>query len=349
MASSSILNSPRFANPQDRSLMNDVIAGLRKSPKEISPLWLYDERGSRLFDMICELPEYYPTRTELSIMAQYGHEIAREIGAGAAIIEFGSGTSLKTRLLLDYLEAPRAYVPVDIARVHLLEAADAIARDYPSLSVLPLCADFSKPIVLPPSVQECERRVVYFPGSALGNFEKPAARALLTAVRELIGKRGALLIGIDLKKDIRVLERAYNDSAGITARFNINALRHLNRVLDANFPVPAFEHEAVWVEDLDRIEMRLVSKRAMRIHLDGESIAIERGEYLRTECCHKYTLESFAELAASAGLQGRQIWCDPNEYFSVQLLQPADHALQRDEPWFARELAFFRGAIKHLS
>jgi dimethylhistidine N-methyltransferase len=331
----------------DRSLIEDVLAGLRKSPKEISPVWLYDERGSQLFDLICELPEYYPTRTELGIMANYGDEIAKVIGPGVAVIEFGSGTSLKTRLLLDHLEAPKAYVPVDIARVHLLEAAGAIAREYPSLSVIPLCADFSKPLVLPPGVQDSERRVVYFPGSTLGNFERNAARDLLKSVCELIGTQGALLIGIDLKKEVPVLERAYNDPTGITAKFNVNALRHLNRVLNADIPLPAFEHRAVWVEELSRIEMRLVAKRDMRIHIDGESIAIQLGEYLRTECCHKYTLESFSALAASAGLKVRQVWCDSNVQFSVQLLEPVG-AWHRGG-WFSQELAFFRDAIKRLS
>jgi L-histidine N-alpha-methyltransferase len=157
------------------------------------------------------------------------------------------------------------------------------------------------------------------------------------------------LIGIDLKKAVPILERAYNDSAGVTAKFNVNALRHLNRVLEADFPVPAFEHQAVWVEELDRIEMRLISKRNMKIHIDGESIAIEQGEYLLTECCHKYTVESFSELAGSAGLQVRKIWCDPNANFSVQLLQPIDNAVQCNETWFSRELGLFKDVIKRLS
>jgi dimethylhistidine N-methyltransferase len=347
--SNSSIHMPRIAARQDRALIDDVIAGLRKSPKEISPMWLYDERGSQLFDMICELPEYYPTRTEFAIMVNYGDEIAQAIGPDVAIIEFGSGTSLKTRLLLDHLEAPKAYVPVDIARIHLLEAAGAIAREYPSLSVIPLCADFSKPLALPRGVQDSARRVVYFPGSTLGNFERTAARALLKSVCELIGKQGALLIGIDLKKEVSVLERAYNDAAGITAKFNVNALRHLNRTLDADVPLPAFEHQAVWVEELSRIEMRLVARREMRIHIDGESIAIKRGEYVRTECCHKYTLESFSELAASAGLQVRQIWCDSNMQFSVQLLEPIDNVKPRDGSWFHKELTFFKDALKRLS
>jgi dimethylhistidine N-methyltransferase len=337
---------PPIVQHTDKGLLDAVISGLHKYPKEISPVWLYDERGSQLFDMICELPEYYPTRTELAIMANYGYEIAQAVGPGAAVIEFGSGTSLKTRLLLDHLEDPAWYVPIDIARIHLLEAAGAIARDYPSLSVVPICADFTKPLVLPQRMQGSARRVVYFPGSTLGNFESQAAQDLLKSVRQLIGNQGALLIGIDLKKDMSILERAYNDSAGVTAKFNINALKHLNRTLHADFPINGFEHKAVWVEEFSRIEMRLVSKRDIRVHIGGEQIAIKRGEYLRTECCHKYTLESFAELAATAGLQVRQLWSDSNANFTVQLLEPLEKAMQHGRKWFEQELAFFKESIE---
>ena len=307
-------------HPKEPAMAQSVLDGLHKTPKELSPVWLYDELGSQLFDRICDLPEYYVTRTEMAIMEDHAPEMARLLGARIALIEFGSGSSDKTRALLDYLENPCVYVPVDIERNHLLEAAVAIARDYPALAVSPLCADFTKPLELPRQAIAADRQVVYFPGSTLGNFESEEAKALLRSIREIIQPDGALLIGIDLKKDVGVLERAYDDAQGVTAEFNLNALRHLNRVMDCDMPPDAFEHQAVWVEGKDRIEMRLVSQRDLKVDVAGESIPLRRGEYLRTECCHKYTLESFAALAAAAGLKVRHTWCDAERKFSVQML-----------------------------
>jgi dimethylhistidine N-methyltransferase len=304
------------------ALTNGVLEGLRKHPRQLSPVWFYDELGSFLFDSICELPEYYLTRTERQIMRQHAPDMAHHIGPDAAIIEFGSGTSTKTRDLLTQLEKPAAYVPVDIARDHLLAAASAIARDYSTLRVIPICADFTQPFDLPTTVYAAARRVVYFPGSTLGNFDPAQARGLLQRMRQIIGANGAVLIGIDLKKDPRILERAYNDRAGVTAEFNINALRHLNRELGTDFDLDAFEHLAVWVEDQSRIEMHLVSKRDQTVHLGDESVEIEKGEHLTTEFCHKYTLETFADLAATAGLSVSRVWMDPAKQFSVQLLEP---------------------------
>lgn len=308
--------------PPDDRLTRDVIAGLRKSPKELSPVWFYDELGSFLFDSICELPEYYVTRTELSIMQVHAAEMAHHIGPRAALIELGSGTSVKTRLLLDHLDRPVAYVPVDIAREHLLDAAGDMARDYPALQVSPVCADFTQPFELPRKVAAAQRRVVYFPGSTLGNFTNESAQELLARIRKMIGRDGALLIGIDLQKDPQVLQRAYDDAAGVTAEFNLNALRHINRELGSNFDLDAFEHYATWVEDEGRIEMHLVSTRDQVVDLRGERIAIQRGEHLRTEYCHKYTLEGFADLAAKADLAVSRAWMDEEKKFSVQLLEP---------------------------
>ena len=248
--------------------------------------------------------------------------MAHQIGPDAAIIEFGSGTSTKTRELLNHLESAAAYVPVDIARDHLLDAASAIARDYSSLRVIPICADFTRPFDLPITVHSARRRVVYFPGSTLGNFAQADALALLQRMRHIIGANGAVLIGIDLKKDPRILERAYNDGAGVTAEFNVNALRHLNRELGTDFDLDAFEHLAVWVEDSSRVEMHLVSKRDQVVHVGDEDVEIKQGEHLTTEFCHKYTLESFADLAATAGLSVSRVWMDPAKLFSVQLLEP---------------------------
>jgi L-histidine Nalpha-methyltransferase len=304
------------------ALTADVLEGLKKEPKELSPVWFYDELGSFLFDNICELPEYYITRTELQIMHGHASEMAHAIGAEAALVEFGSGTSLKTRLLLDRLDSPIAYVPVDISREHLFTAAGSLAKDYPNLHIVPVCADFTQPFELPNFIRTAPRRVVYFPGSTIGNFERAQARELLVHMRELVGRNGAVLIGIDLRKDPQILERAYADAAGVTAEFNINALRHLNRELGANFDLEAFDHRAVWVEDASRVEMHLVSKRDQVVQIGREKIRFARGEYLRTECCHKYTLDSFNDLAATAGLAVKRVWTDPNQMFSVQLLEP---------------------------
>jgi L-histidine Nalpha-methyltransferase len=315
---------PNLASAPSRTdaLTAGVIEGLRQEPKQISPVWFYDELGSFLFDNICELPEYYLTRTEMQIMQTYAPEMAQHVGPDAALIELGSGTSKKTRLLLDELQAPAAYVPVDIAREHLLEAASSIARDYPALRVIPICADFSQPFELPPHVATARRRIVYFPGSTLGNFDQTHARHLLGLMRGMIGTNGAVLIGIDLKKDSRVLERAYNDRAGVTAEFNINALRHINRELDSDFDPESFTHVAFWVDEQSRIEMHLVSKRNQVVHVGNETFRIASGEHIVTEYCHKYTLEAFANLAATVGLAVSRVWMDPLRQFSVQLLEP---------------------------
>lgn len=309
------------AEPRN-DLTQDVLEGLKKPEKELSPVWFYDELGSFLFDSICDLPEYYLTRTEIEIMQQHAPEMAQHIGREAAIIELGSGTSLKTRLLLNQIEMPAMYVPVDIAREHLLDAAGAIARDYPELRVIPICANFAQDFALPAYVAEARRRVVYFPGSTIGNFDLPQARDVLARIRNMIGEDGAVLIGVDLRKDPRVLHRAYNDEAGVTAEFNLNALRHLNRELGADFDLEAFEHAAIWVENKSRIEMHLISKQDQRVHIGDEELKIARGEHIRTEYSHKYTLEGFSDLAATADLSVSRVWMDPARHFSVQLLEP---------------------------
>jgi L-histidine N-alpha-methyltransferase len=313
----------RSTSAADRIVL-DTLEGLRRSPKQLSPVWFYDETGSRLFDSICELPEYYLTRTEMQIMDQYVAEMAELIGPRCALIEFGSGSSDKTRVLLAALDDVACYVPIDISQEYLSESANRLAREFPELSIAPVYADFTQPFDLPVQVSAAARRIVYFPGSTLGNFETPAARRLLTTMRTIVGRHGAVLIGIDLRKDPQVLEHAYNDAAGVTARFNLNALQHLNRELGADFDLDAFEHCAVWIEDMSRIEMRLVSKRDQEVHLGRESIRFRRGEAIRTECCHKYTLEGFAELTASAGLEVTHVWTDAERKFSVQMLAAVD-------------------------
>jgi len=283
------------------SLVEDVLSGLLASPKRLSPTYFYDERGSQLFDEICELPEYYITRTETEILERYATAIAARIGPDALLVELGSGASTKTRLLLDELPDLAAYVPVDISRSHLMEAAHRIADAYPDLEVLPACADFTRPFSLPRSRRIPSRVIVFFPGSTIGNFDPPAAIELMKVMRGMVTPRlssgsasGGLVIGFDLQKDPAVLERAYDDAAGVTAEFNLNVLRHLNRNLGASFDLEAFRHQALWVPEASRIEMRLISTKRQSVRIAGEVISFDADEPIITEHCHKYTPESFA-------------------------------------------------------
>jgi dimethylhistidine N-methyltransferase len=303
--------------------MESVLAGLHESPKRIEPIWFYDPRGSALFERICTTPEYYLTRTELGIMRADVREMAAALGRRVVLIEPGSGASLKTRLLLEALRAPRAYVPVDISHDQLMATTRRLRDDFPSLSVQPVCADFTEAFALPTAALHGEaRRIVYFPGSTLGNFARSAASDLLRRMRALAGTRGAVLLGVDRVKNAAVLERAYNDAAGLTAAFNLNALHHLNRELGADFDPTAFAHRAPWVPERSRIEMHLVANRELGFNVGGERFEMTRGEHLLTEYSHKYTLREVAGLAHSAGLAVRRIWSDPQDWFSVLLLEP---------------------------
>ena len=245
--------------------------------------------------------------------------MAEALGPETLLIEYGSGSSVKTRRLLDRLARPAAYVPVDISREHLFATALALRLDYPDLEVLPVCADFTAPVTLPRV--PAARRAVYFPGSTIGNFSETGAVALMAGVTKLVGPGGAFLVGVDLKKDPRVLERAYDDAKGVTAAFNLNLLARMNRELDADFDLRRFSHRARWNDAASRIEMHLVSEREQVVHLDGVEIHFERGEHICTEHSHKYTLEGFAELARRAGLAVRRVWTDRAQRFSVQYLE----------------------------
>lgn len=311
-------------SPDAAVMLEEVLRGLALPSKNIPSLYFYDQRGSELFDAITELPEYYPTRTEVSILEAYGAEMAAALGPGVRLIELGSGSALKTELLLARLEAPAAYVPVEISREHLLAAAGRIAADFPGLEVLPVNADFTEPFDLPePKHARVRRNVAFFPGSTIGNFPRGMAADLLRAVRSDVGPGGAMLIGVDLEKDRALLERAYNDAAGVTAEFNLNLLVRLNRELGADFDLDAFRHEAVWDEAAGRIEMRLVSTRAQTVHLAGHDFAFAPGEILVTEYSHKYSLEGFRRLAEANGFAVARVWTDPAALFSVQLLAAA--------------------------
>ena len=274
--------APIEATPcDDAQLAAQVLAGLAESPKRIDSQWFYDERGAALFDRLCALPEYYLTRAELALMDAHASEIAALIGPVAALIEFGSGTSVKTRVLLDELESPVAYMPVDVARTPLVAASRALAARFPDIAVLPVCADFTQPVALPEELADVRRRVVYFAGSTLGNFRHDKAVEVLGLMRELAGPQGAVLVGIDFAKSPAVMERAYNDSAGVTAEFNRNALTHMNNRLGTDFDVRRFVHRAVWVDSEQRIEMRLRSLCEQAVHLQGQEISFGRNEELR--------------------------------------------------------------------
>ncbi len=308
-------------DPERERFLADALHGLRQPHKSLPCKYFYDAEGSKLFDQICLLPEYYPTRTELGILRAQAIEMAACLGPEALLVEYGSGSSKKTRLLLDRLLQPSAYVPVDISREHLFETALALRLDYPGLAVLPVCADFSAPFVLPRASRPVSRRAVYFPGSTIGNFSEAGAIALMAGVARLVGPGGAFLVGVDLEKDPRVLERAYDDPGGVTAAFNLNLLARMNRELDADFDLRRFRHRAVWVGETRRIEMHLVSAAPQVAHLGGAEIHFERGESICTEHSHKYTLAGFARLARRAGLSVRRVWTDRARLFSVQYLE----------------------------
>jgi dimethylhistidine N-methyltransferase len=302
---------------------DDVLAGLSRQPKELPCKYFYDARGSELFDRICELPEYYLTRTELAIMCQHASEMADALGCRCLLVEFGSGSSVKTPLLLEHMREPAGYVPVDISREHLFASAAAIRRRFPGLEVRPLWADFTEPFALPQIRGRVDRRAVYFPGSTIGNFGPDEAVALLARMAGLVGPGGGVLIGMDLRKAAAVVEPAYNDAAGVTAAFNRNLLARINRELGADFDVGQFAHRAFFDESHSRIEMHLVSRRRQVVHLGGAVVRFARGESIRTELSYKYSRVAFASLAGAAGLAVRRVWTDAGGLFSVQHLEGA--------------------------
>jgi len=297
--------------------LREILAGLRNTKKSISPKFFYDERGSKLFDQICELPEYYLTRTELDIMRHNIQDIVGTIGPQASLIEFGSGASLKIRLLLENLEQLAAYVPVDISGEFLVNAASSVQQDFPDVEVLPVRADFTHPFDLPEPKVMPIRNVVYFPGSTIGNFSPQAAEDLLRVMHQEAGNNGALLIGIDRQKDTVVLKNAYNDSAGITAEFNLNVLHRINRDFSGNFNTAKFRHRAVYNEDVGRIEMYLDSDCDQVAIVGGEKFSFTKDEEILTEHSHKYTLEGFSTMANGVGFRIERIWSDPKEWFSI--------------------------------
>jgi dimethylhistidine N-methyltransferase len=302
----------------DHSFAQDVIAGLTQRPKKLSPKYFYDETGSKLFEQITLLPEYYPTRTELRILRDRGAEIAAAIPSDAALVEFGAGATTKVRLLLKQ-SSFKAYVPVDISGDFLNGQASALRADFPDLAVHPVTADFTKPFELPPEVKEMPK-VGFFPGSTIGNFDPDEASAFLRSARAILGDGATMIVGVDLEKDERVLHEAYNDAAGITGQFNLNVLARINRELGGNLDLAGFEHSAIYNRKRHRIEMHLISRKPQTIRVLDHTATFKTGETIHTESSYKYSIERFTALARNSGWSPRASWTDPDGMFSVHAL-----------------------------
>ena len=305
--------------PQDSEFARDVIAGLSAKPKLLWAKYFYDDRGSELFEQITALPEYYPTRTELGILEARADDIARLIPAGAALVEFGSGSTAKARIVLRAAQVV-AYVPVDISAGFLNSEAARLRRDLPHLRILPVAADFTKPFALPAAISG-RPRVGFFPGSTIGNFEPTQAADFLRHAARLLGAGAHFIVGVDLVKDERVLHAAYNDAAGVTAAFNLNLLRRINNELGADFDLGCFRHKAFFNQAQHRIEMHLESRVAQSVLVCGRVIQFAAGETIHTESSYKYTVESFQALAAQAGWSPAAVWTDAKGYFSLHALR----------------------------
>ena len=296
-----------------------LIAGLRATPRRISPKFFYDALGARLFDQICELPEYYPTRTEFTLLERYAEDMAAAIGPRADLIEFGAGSMSKIRILLRALRDPVRYLAVDISAEHLHHHAELLQCEFPALEITPLAADFTRRLSLPVAATMPRSKVGFFPGSSIGNFAPAeAGNFLREAARTLRG--GGLLIGVDLIKDPAVLHAAYNDPQGVTAAFNKNLLVRANRELNADFNLAAYAHYAFYNPYEARVEMHLVSAHQQQVRVAGECFEFEAGETLHTENSYKYSVQSFQTLARQAGFEPRQVWCDEQDWFSVHWL-----------------------------
>jgi dimethylhistidine N-methyltransferase len=312
-----LAKAQRF-DEQASPFADDVLDDLSQHPKRLSPKYFYDAAGSELFEQITLLPEYYPTRTELSILRDRGGAISAALPKGAALVEFGAGATTKVRLLLNEC-AFGAYVPVDISGDFLKAQADALRQDFPGLAVYPVAADFTAPFALPEAVADMPK-VGFFPGSTLGNFEPHEACSFLRSAREILGPGAEMVIGVDLEKDERVLYEAYNDKAGVTARFNLNVLHRINRELGGNFDISAFTHRAIYNRDRHRIEMHLISRKAQTVRVLGRNFSFRAGESIHTENSYKYSFDRFTALAQTSGWQVKESWTDKSRMFSVHAL-----------------------------
>jgi dimethylhistidine N-methyltransferase len=304
--------------PVNADFLAEVLAGLTSSPRMLPCKFFYDERGADLFQKICELPEYYITRTETELLRRYAPDIAESIGPNAALIGFGTGAGIKTRLLLEHLQNPIAYIPVDISKQRLVDSAFELSRAMPALEIMPVCADYLQELQFPKPLRKPDHVAVFFPGSTIGNLEPPVAEDFLRRVCRLCGENGGLIIGIDLQKSREVLEAAYNDGAGVTAEFNLNLLVRTNRELGADFDLARWKHRAVYNEVEGRIEMHLVSVGEQTVHVGSRDFVFAGGEKIITEFSYKHTLAGFARLAASAGFrEASRVWTDPQQLFAI--------------------------------
>jgi dimethylhistidine N-methyltransferase len=304
--------------PSTQDFHREVSHGLSQEPKTLPAKLLYDQRGSELFEEICQLESYYPARCELEILWDHAEEICADIGAGAMVIEPGAGNAAKVRHLLACLERPVVYVPIEIAKPTLLAAAEKLRGDFPDLTVLPVCADYTEGLALPPlDVPDVQKRVGFFPGSTIGNFDPGDAESFLRKLGGLLGESGQALIGVDLKKDPDVFQRAYDDPEGITAEFNLNILRRLNREFRASFNLDHFRHQALYNETLGRVEMHLVSLVPQIVAVGDARISFREGESIHTENSYKYSVDEFRALAESAGYELYRLWQDGRGYFGM--------------------------------
>jgi len=309
--------------PDRATITADVLAGLSARPRMLPSKYFYDARGSALFEAITRQPEYYLTRTELELLQRVLPRVAAHVGAQARVVEYGSGSGRKTRLLLRALGDVVAYTPVEISRTVLLDSVRALAADFPAIEMLPVCADFTAAPALPPPHRPARRTLLFFPGSTLGNFTDEAATAILRGMRQSMGDNGLALVGIDLDKDPAIIEAAYNDAAGVTAAFTLNLLARLNREIGSDFDLSGFAHHARYVAARRRIETFLVSRHAQVVQVAGQAFAFGRDETMRVEYSHKYDDTGFARLAAAAGLRVAEAWEAPERMFGLRLLQPA--------------------------
>ncbi len=319
---SEVIDAPRVHNlaPEREDFLAEVLDGFAQPQKTLPCKYLYDERGSDLFEQICDLEEYYPTRTEIGILRGNIDAITGALGARCLVVEYGSGSGRKTQILLEHLADPVAYVPIDISREALEASAQMLRARFPGLEVLPVCADYHNHFALPEARRAANRRCVFFPGSTIGNFDPDASIDFLRRKRDVVGNGGRVLIGVDLKKDRTTLEAAYDDREGVTAAFNLNLLRRLREELDIGIPEDAFRHSAPYNEERGRVEMHLVCERDFEVSVQDRRFVFRAGETIHTENSYKYELDEFREVAGKAGLRVLEVWTDPKRRFSVQLL-----------------------------
>jgi dimethylhistidine N-methyltransferase len=306
-------------NESETDMYGDVLQGLMNSPKTVSPKYFYDKKGSELFEEITMLTEYYPTRTELFILNQYKNDMAKTVGANSALIEFGSGSSEKVRTLLGAMTELKEYVAIDISKDFLYQSARALSMEYPNLQVHAVSADYTEKFEMPEL--HAERKVVFFPGSTIGNFEREEMMIFLRKTAQFLKSGGGMLIGVDLKKDHAVLNAAYNDKKEITSKFNLNLLNRFNRELLADFKLENFRHHAFYHEEKGRVEMHLVSLENQFITIGEMQIAMKEGETIHTENSYKFTIEEFQEIAQQCGFSPKKVWCDEKKWFSMHYLE----------------------------